>query len=303
MAQAEAGHMGPMIGRHRRAHAGLTLIEVLVVLVIIGILATLTISVASRVSSSGKARLTEDAIRILDTALTNYVTAKEAIPSPVVKDPREPNRARYIPVADARNLGRSNPADRTIINTVGLFIYQAETEAGLTGLFAGVDQKILTKYDPDSMDPAFRDSDTGDVDSHINQFGPTTGSGGTPDPEDQPWIPTMLDGWGRPIRYVHPAFSGVFYGPNRLGPSDPTQGIDPGDADNFGDLIPRGHSYAYTKIRRNRQATDAAGPSGEPDSDGGRPVGNRPYFYSAGADGDPSTIDDNLYSVRPEFPS
>ena len=32
-----------------------------------------------------------------------------------------------------------------------------------------------------------------------------------------------------------------------------------------------------------------------PDSDGGITSGNRPYFYSAGPDGNPATLDDNVY--------
>ena len=70
----------------------------------------------------------------------------------------------------------------------------------------------------------------------------------------------------------------------------------------WAELIPSDGEWSFSRIRRSDVRT---GPSErqEADADGGRPVSGRPYFYSAGADGDPSTLDDNLYNVRPEFRS
>jgi len=54
------------------------------------------------------------------------------------------------------------------------------------------------------------------------------------------------------------------------------------------------------QIRRNRLIkVDRDTPDLVPDSDGGLTSGNRPYFYSAGPDGDPSTLEDNVYSNAP----
>src|SRR5215813_11766460 len=53
-----------------------TLIEVLVVIVIIGILATLVLTVAARVTKGGKVSLTRDTIRVLDQGLTTYIQGR-----------------------------------------------------------------------------------------------------------------------------------------------------------------------------------------------------------------------------------
>jgi hypothetical protein len=49
--------------------------------------------------------------------------------------------------------------------------------------------------------------------------------------------------------------------------------------------------YYPAEIRRDPAQKDA---------DGGLTT-NRPYFYSAGPDGDPSTIEDNVYTVQPQI--
>jgi prepilin-type N-terminal cleavage/methylation domain-containing protein len=284
--------------RRPAVRPGLTLIEVLVVLVIIGILATLTVSVAARVSGAGKGRLTQDAIRVLDMALTGYVSEKGANPPPVIRDPRDAAGRHLIPVADARNVGATATADQTILNSGGFFVYQAQT-AGLSGLFSSLDTRVFSKYDADSTENQFLDAN-GNVLNSIDQFaapGTPGGPSSAPTYTNQPRIPTVLDGWGRPIRYVHPTFGGVLAG-SRLSqsnnPANPTR-LDSGEWD---DLKPgAGLVWSFPAIRRNNQKIDDT----EADSDGGRPVGGRPYFYSAGPDGDPSTIDDNIYSVRPDF--
>lgn len=90
----------------------------------------------------------------------------------------------------------------------------------------------------------------------------------------------ILDVWGNPIRYVHPRFGGVF-------------GEGTGLAASVDDTLGRTVNLLYPQFSRD--------PKNKKDSDGGSPVARRPYFYSAGADGDPSTIDDNVYIIRPNF--
>lgn len=296
-AQGKSGRLAAVGRGGGISRPGLTLIEVLVVLVIIGILATLTVTVASKVSGAGKGRMTQDAIRVLDQALTSYVSAKEANPPAVLRDPREPSGRRLIPVADARNMDTARE-DQTMLNSGGFFVYQAQTAAGLSGLFSSLDTRIFSKFDADSTENQFLDAN-GSVDTEIDQFLPGGTPGGPanqPDWNNQPRIPTVLDGWGRPIRYVHPTFGGVLSG-SRLNPQ--LAGTNPVDLDaaEWGELKSAGQNWSFSQVRRNKSNADALGA----DSDGGRPVGGRPYFYSAGADGDPSTLDDNLYSMRPEF--
>ena len=279
---------------------GLTLIELLVVIVIIGILASITVTVASRVSQGGKVTVTQDALKIADQALNSYVQEVGAIPPPIFEDPRDKDRTRLIPVADARNMSTGVGAtDRVMINSCGLFMYQATKDAGLTGLFAGVDAKLMTRYDPDRKDGAYTDDSMDQM-----AVAPTSFT-------DQPRIPTLLDGFGRPLRYVHPAFGGFITGPNRLNSTyNGVAAVDMDAADMFQSWTRRDgrvYTFSYDRIRRNASPTPTAAgnpnPEFQADSDGGRPVGNRPYFYSAGADGDPSTIDDNVYAggSRPEF--
>ena len=247
--------------------------------------------------------VTQDALKIADQALNSYVQEKGAIPPPIFEDPRDKQRTRLIPVADARNM--SSPSNKEMINSCGLFIYQAQQDAGLTGLFAGVDAKILRRFDPDRTDGAY-------TDDNMNQMS------NTPEPSDfsdQPKIPTLMDGFGRPIRYVHPAFGGLITGPSRINPGQPRDGLAMNAPGMFPDWLrnaasnPSGQytSFSYATIRRTAEAIPTAAGNPNPefkaDSDGGRPVGNRPYFYSAGEDEDPSTIDDNVYAggSKPEF--
>ena len=106
-----------------------------------------------------------------------------------------------------------------------------------------------------------------------------------------PALRTIVDAWQRPIRYVHPKFDGLFHPTG-----DPAGFMTLSDAAVLGPP-PQGRIYATDGVRRNNAAA-----GGEPaDSDGGLCVGNHPYFYSAGPDGDPSTIEDNVYSVKPQF--
>lgn len=91
----------------------------------------------------------------------------------------------------------------------------------------------------------------------------------------------ILDVWGNPIRYVHPRFGGV-------------RAEGASAAERVQDALGTDKSnFLYTQFSRD--------PKNKKNSDGGAPVARRPYFYSAGSDGDPSTIDDNVYIIRPNF--
>ena len=113
-----------------------------------------------------------------------------------------------------------------------------------------------------------------------------------------PLLPTPFDAWGNPIRYVHPTYQGGYgnffdgdgidlaqRGPNRSDLEDASRAISssPVVPDNIFWLTGSGPPQR----RGDRR---------EPTPDGGTPTaacpggGTRPYFYSAGPDGDPSTI-------------
>lgn len=96
-----------------------------------------------------------------------------------------------------------------------------------------------------------------------------------------PVFNTVIDPWGRAYRYVHPALDGVLENvatEDLIGPAPRT---------------PTSRTYSITTI--NRVAT------GTPNSDGGTSPDSRPYFYSSGPDGDPSTREDNVYLIPPTF--
>ncbi len=90
----------------------------------------------------------------------------------------------------------------------------------------------------------------------------------------------ILDSWGRPIRAVHPDFQGRF---GVTGEPSRQAMVGPGPVTFIRDSDPRTNLPAI--------------------SDGGVAPNQRPYFYSAGPDGDPGTREDNQYSQRPNFPA
>ena len=83
----------------------------------------------------------------------------------------------------------------------------------------------------------------------------------------QPSLATAFDGWGNPIRYVHPVFKGLL---TTVG--DPTQPIDLAAANSIYPTPP-GKQWGIHNIRRNNKALSPPPPTPMPgdlaDSDGG----------------------------------
>ncbi len=247
-----------------------TLVELLVVIGIIVILAAIGLAISTKVAVAGKERLTQETIKKLDASLTEFVSAENVIPRPWVIDPRENNAdGQFIqPVADARD------ASGEIINSVGLYMLQSKGIPSVEAVFKAIDPKLLRQYSPVSPPSA--------------AF------------TEQPQLLTVFDAFGRPMRYVHPAFQGLKYGPWASPAVPPVQYVNTSDILGPAPNNPRTgapHQYGLTTLRRNN--TGAGGT--DADSDGGLCAGGRPYFYSAGNDGDPSTVDDNIYTTQPEI--
>lgn len=240
-----------VMGRDRSGSGvrAFTLIELLIVIGIIALLIVIGLAVGRQVTGRGKEAFTLDTIRTLDQVLADYMAAKDGLPPAWVPNPTDTDE--LLPVADAR-------AGTEMINSVGLFILQAEEVPTAKASLQGLDSRQIREFQP--LD-------------------------GTTPSNDQPLLRTVFDGWGNPIRYVHPKFHGII--DPALSLTDPSLLGPP----------PTGTSYAFSQIRRLNG--DAA--ADENDADGGLCVGGRPYFYSAGPDGDPSTTDDNVYTTKPQF--
>lgn len=276
---------------------GFTLIEVLVVVAITAVLLAVTISVGAAVVGGAKANATKDVIRVLDQIAGNYITQNDTNPSPVTHHPDDWDRfqrgqidetaVRLVAVADARWRD-----EQVMLNSVGWFIQQA-AEEGLGEGLSGLDTRFVAVYTPG-----------------VSAGGGDAGGGGTGPGlarVQHPALTTAFDAWGRPLRYVHPMFDGqIVQGERARG--DAGRYVNVAE-DRSGYLSGRernvwlNEGFGDMQIRRNQIHPEefALVPPEQRDSDGGICPSSRPYFYSAGPDGDPATIDDNVYSDKPRF--
>lgn len=255
-----------------------TLIELLVVIVIIGVLLVLTLSLGPSLIGSGKRSVTQDTLKILDSALSAYIAEKGGPPEPFVEDPRLPRSQRdgrfVIPVADARNF--TNPTGREVIDTVGLFLLQTKESREASKVIDGLNPKMIRGLDP--------------VPGSANLT--------LADAQVVPALRTVLDGWGNPIRYVHPAFRGAINGRTEGGGN----AADPVQVSAILGNAPAGKRFGVTQIRRTDLDPSNISAGTWDDADGGSPKNDRGYFYAAGPDGNPATLEDNVYLVQPTLP-
>jgi prepilin-type N-terminal cleavage/methylation domain-containing protein len=272
----------------RRPRGAFTLIELLVVIVVIGVLLTLVVAVGTKVVGGGKTSLTQDLIRTLDQSLDSYMgdNNNEAPPA-IVADPEDtdPDDPRMIPVVD----GVVMPS-RTPINSVGLYMLEAARFNASDSILQGIGA------------------------DHVRRYKPVAGGNSVGLADEQPELATVFDAWGQPIRFVHPKFDGEIVESERV-ECQPGTGVrmNNTDKEDNGYFFGKPNSFymnlAFTRVRRNFITTRERDPDVcanqdllvPGDADGGLTVGGRPYFYSAGPDGDPSDRADNVYSTEPRF--
>lgn len=249
-----------------RARPGFTLIELLVVIGIIAILIAVSVVVGAKVASSGKGMATADTIRVLDAALGDFINRVGKNPDPVTRVPLlSGSNVNVFPLID----GKDTNTDKSI-NAVGLFIQQAEGTGGVGTAIAQINDKYVRRYDPDGNGP-------------------------------QPELTTVFDAFDRPIRFVHPTFDGTWTGaPRPAGTLGTAVLLNNAAGSPIKDQTLR-NDLAIREVRRNflTDADRAANSSLVGDSDGGVCPSPKPYFYSAGDDGDPSTLTDNIYTTKP----
>jgi prepilin-type N-terminal cleavage/methylation domain-containing protein len=272
---------------HRPIVAGFTLIELLVVIAIIGALIALTLLIGGAVVSGAKSRQTADTIKVLDNVLTEHRATTEAPVPWYVKAPAANNGAGWIvPLVD----GVWQPD--TFSNGV-----QTKSQIPALAWFL----KDVTEYTPVASAEALVNS----IDAKLRLINVEQSGNNTVAIDRMPGKRIdVVDAWGNPIRMVHPKFAGVI-------PPNNAVGNDGGGMQTIANYVipPSGGGvFLEPQFRRNyvSDADRAARKdSGQPylrgDSDGGSCNGDTPYFYSAGPDGDPSTREDNVYSVRPKF--
>jgi len=262
-----------------------TLIELLIVIGILVLLMAISVVVGAKIVGSGKQRATEGILKALDTSLSEYIHTQERNPPPIVTDPRD--NQHVLPVADAMIPPLTGGNDR-LLNSVGLFLLQTKAVPEANSSVSGIDAKYLKTFDPDSQGMSAANSPI----------------------DTQPSLLTVFDGWGQPIRYVHPAFQGAF--PDYSGANLLSYTAPDGSRwlDKRAGAPPPGKSFNFTQgIRRNASSTNAAI---FPDADGGLVPNNRPYFYSVGPDGhtgysvdaNNAPVDfnkDNLYLATPRY--
>lgn len=249
---------------HLRTHGaserrGFTLIELLIVILIISVLIAVGLAVGTRVIAGGKTSQTRDLLKTLDNVLNSYGQSTDRLPPAFILDPRESSggasigtRPAYFPLADGVG---GDSGER--INSIGLFLSEVTSVAGVSPLLDGLDAKNYREF----------------------AFTPAADLSTEPD-ASEPLLPTMFDAWGQPMRFVHPRFHGVV-----------RDSVDFSDVEWLGPAPDNG-VYFPGEFRRDPAMGDA---------DGGLTTNSRPYFYSAGPDGDPSTIEDNVYLVEPKI--
>ncbi len=249
-----------------RARPGFTLIELLVVIGIIAILIAVSVVVGAKVASSGKGSATADTIRVLDAALGDYINRVGKNPDPVTRVTLvSGSGVNVFPLIDGKDTGTDK-----YINSVGLFIQQAEGTGGVGTAIAAINDKYVRRYDPDANGP-------------------------------QTELTTVFDAFDRPIRFVHPTFDGTWTGaPRPAGAVGTAIDLSNPAASPIKDQTLR-NDLAIREVRRNFLTDEdrTANASLVGDSDGGVCPSPKPYFYSAGDDGDPSTLTDNIYTTKP----
>jgi len=261
-----------------------TLVELLVAIGIIVILVALTVGVGTAVANSGRERATEGALQTLDQVLDAYIQAKGGNPPAFVRVDES-----AIPTSSLVSAGKDgffplfdgySEDDERAVNTVGLFLIAARSVPTTEDIIAGLDPKFVRRFQPGATADAL-----------------------------QPEATTIFDAWGNPFRMVHPRFDGEILASSRT-TGDPGNAIDiAASSSTYLQGIENRWSgdgqLGLENLRRNalndadrQQDSTLVG-----DSDGGICPSPRPYFYSAGPDGDPSTTDDNIYTTRPRFES
>ncbi|MCA3004710.1 MAG: prepilin-type N-terminal cleavage/methylation domain-containing protein [Planctomycetaceae bacterium] len=263
-----------------------TLVELLVVIAIIAIISTIALVVGSRVAAGGKVRATESILATLETVFESYKSqSQSAAPSNFTLRQATTTETVTFPIFDGRNRDRNVPAG------VQFDVDNDPAQPSLTLFLLAAAEKIEIEPLLKNIDSAFIERRT------VNAFGWVNNAGLVQARQVTGLV--IKDGFGQPIRYVHPAFhggAGEFYTTATGGPTNR-------EARDVRDSTPGSTGVPMKLSRSARPFGPANSVRTVADADEGLCVAGRPYFYSAGPDKNPGTRDDNLYSTRPTFPT
>ena len=256
-----------MVGRR-----AFTLIELLVVIGIIAVLMGIGLSVGFGVINSGRGNATKNTIQVLETYLSELDAAGKDPKSYKAFKTEIAGQEYEFPVVDGRESSAGYSATDRALPSLMRFIAAGDTYLGDSSDRWGVLDSSLV-----------RDNEIATIGSDVIRG------------------VELLDSWDNPIRVVHPAYDGGFgdFWNQDAGSMTTRNTLDVSYKDSGANQTLR--------LRRSYRPFNqtSAGEGSIGDADEGICPGGRVYFYSAGADGDPGTREDNIYGSGPSptFPA
>lgn len=236
-----------------------TLLELMVVFVIIAILIGVALMVGHKVVGGSKIKSTQNVLQALDQAMEAYAQAKGGTAARFPDRFVDANKNEF-PLADAAGAAGGTP-----LPSAELAVEMLLNEPKSAAILKGIPPEFIERVTATA------------IGSLTPQRATSTGTG----PVEYTRI---KDAWGKPIRFVHPSYQGI-YGSG----ATPARSVS----------LKQNGNLVTAPLFRDWSAGAASSTSFY--GDGGMCTNGHPYFYSVGPDGQGATIEDNVYSIRPTF--